>query len=583
MCGISAFIANPSSKEVKLKQYFKDLKIIMYSNMSRGEKGTGIYSNGEIIKDNVRADEFFSKHKEELANEFISSLVIAHSRQPSMGFSSNDKTHPFKYDNVIGVHNGTLKNTFDLRDKYKMSYVQNEIDSELLYSILDKQYDNEKKEFDFHILNDYEGIATLVFIDVNNPDKLFIYGDKERPIYYGTLDKGNVLFISSEKTGLEQIEAESITQFETEKLTVLSYSNGKYTIEIGKNIVRKPHHKIYNNNVVKNDKPWYKDEELFINSRGDRSKPLIVNIYEKGYEWNVWSGAYVNSAYVKDYDRLYGKYKDTNTIYKLDEWTLLKGKLYTGISRRKKESTLGFIKETVYEHYCFLQGKEVTPIAYLQYALTLSVKRKEETITALKESFSTIITDSIIKTAEEVLATKTSSVNLIKPKNSNNIIPVKMDKKGEQVAGSTDDGAFWANGHLCTGSFKTLISSVEVKSWYYKGMYLGNGLQGESLYDNLVKAEKKPEYTEQQLKDVEEREIDKFVSSFSPVLDQINQSIQEMEISCETPLENSMLVALHIIKETTEELLNNIVELETIQKEKLKAAVEQVEELTYAH
>lgn len=108
------------------------------------------------------------------------------------------------------VHNGTIRDTFNLCKKYEIDDKGLNVDSQKLYTII------ANKGLD--VLNNYEGAAALVWTDVNNPNIMYAYHGKskeyktgpekeERPLFFMCADEG-VYFSSLENSLLAIREKE---------------------------------------------------------------------------------------------------------------------------------------------------------------------------------------------------------------------------------------------------------------------------------------------------------------------------------------------------------------------------------------
>lgn len=122
MCGICGAITRPNPNIIKS---------LLISNEKRGDKSTGIaYRIGEqttVFKAVMKSTLFVDKIDNEKINS--SNLVIGHTRMPSVGTLSKKNAHPFKYNEVVGVHNGTLWNHTDF--KYS-----GDVDSQAIFHLL---------------------------------------------------------------------------------------------------------------------------------------------------------------------------------------------------------------------------------------------------------------------------------------------------------------------------------------------------------------------------------------------------------------------------------------------------------------
>ena len=253
MCGLFGWVGDDPKKFNKDK--FDKLGIF---NEARGIDSCGIAVDGELYK-GVRRTSTYSDFIE--ADYYPSPreipVVIGHTRKATGGSPhTKENAHPFRYDDAkqgffIGAHNGTIRNKWELSEKYKIDDQINKIDSQVLLEILF----NEKVE----VLEDYKGYAALLIYSSIRPDTIFIYRGEssdtsmkyhtkpERPLFYYQ-ENENSMYISSMEESLKSIvnqeheKEDNIYEVETNRL---------YEIKAGK---------VINKYVINRSDVW--DKEL---------------------------------------------------------------------------------------------------------------------------------------------------------------------------------------------------------------------------------------------------------------------------------------------------------------------------------
>jgi len=212
MCGLLGY----SGKN----NYNKDLiKILFILNQDRGYHSSGYFNNNKKIK---WEDRVFKKTggviNQVLTNHDFkeSNLFIGHTRHATVGTVCIENTHPFMYGDVVGAHNGTLRNLDMLLKTYNNMYPNNAFNN---YTI-----DVDSKIFPYYIntignlkiLSDYEGACALMW-HVKDTNILNIYKDEERPLHYGIITQNNEpsIYISSEKEPLKIIGCTKIEEFKS--------------------------------------------------------------------------------------------------------------------------------------------------------------------------------------------------------------------------------------------------------------------------------------------------------------------------------------------------------------------------------
>jgi len=191
MCGIVGFAnaANAINKQNDLKDWIKQALV---TDTVRGRHSTGLaFLSGncdkwEYIKETMPGWNFvdWKPAEEALSRAKSASAVIGHNRLATVGKVNTHTAHPFKYDDIIGVHNGTLRHC-DLP-----SYHQFEVDSMALISSINEI--GAKKTFE-----KAKGAFAVVWIDLSD-DTLNFIRNSERTLYFAWANKGETLLYASE-------------------------------------------------------------------------------------------------------------------------------------------------------------------------------------------------------------------------------------------------------------------------------------------------------------------------------------------------------------------------------------------------
>lgn len=236
MCGIAAVSLKKNLTQAQLDKVAANLKILALYNDERGGDGCGIYINGEIHKghndikgvDTRKMADLMAQENFDSFNIQQGSVIILHTRKSSVGFKkSAENNHPFyiesddKKKEIIGVHNGTIRNHWDLAKEFNIKYSDYDVDSHLLYMIM--------SEHGYDVLEKYKGTAALCWTYPIKPDELYMFHGaaketangkliEERPLYFLSTDEG--VYLSSIEKSLNAIKDKNSKK----QVTVLAHN-----------------------------------------------------------------------------------------------------------------------------------------------------------------------------------------------------------------------------------------------------------------------------------------------------------------------------------------------------------------------
>lgn len=182
MCGIVGFVGRNNAKFD-----LNTIKILMYMNSKeRGTDACGVFTPElGILKSTGEAYDFLYKNEDKIVP---SNVFIGHVRAKTKGANSDENAHPFQYEGIVGVHNGTLTNNDDLIKEVGGNPLDFKVDSQAIFYRLGL----DKKAT---VLSDLKGPAAVVFQDTTSPDILYAFRNDERPLVFGRRPEG--LYISS--------------------------------------------------------------------------------------------------------------------------------------------------------------------------------------------------------------------------------------------------------------------------------------------------------------------------------------------------------------------------------------------------
>ena len=189
MCGIVGYTGQKPAQELVLDS----LKKLEY----RGYDSSGIvvHDKGLIT---CKKEGPIENMEAELKPS-ASTLAIAHTRWATHGAPSDENAHPHSdtVSSVAVVHNGTIDNYLDLKEKLVSEGVvfKSDSDSEVLPFLIAKYYSGNLVEALHRTLEDIEGIFTIAVIHKDHPDEIVAVRN-ETPLVVGLGNSEN--FVSSD-------------------------------------------------------------------------------------------------------------------------------------------------------------------------------------------------------------------------------------------------------------------------------------------------------------------------------------------------------------------------------------------------
>lgn len=186
ICGIVGVAGPLAFKQEKAFQ-----QMLIFDSV-RGIDSTGIAAIGRgqqeciVSKAVGNPFELLEMPKTEKIFKRMNMVLIGHNRWSTVGESTRKNAHPFLFDGLVGVHNGTLTNKYQLEDSTNFK-----VDSEALYNHMDKHGVRA-------VLDIIQGAWSLVWYDFNKHTLNFLR-NKERPMFLAWDTEGKNLFWASEK------------------------------------------------------------------------------------------------------------------------------------------------------------------------------------------------------------------------------------------------------------------------------------------------------------------------------------------------------------------------------------------------
>lgn len=199
MCGIVAILQpNKAAQGIPLNIADSIFSQMLFADTLRGFDSTGIIGASEddlvSYKRALSAYDFLNlrQSKKIMEDSFLFNFLIGHNRAATKGKVNDEGAHPFEFDNVIGVHNGTLVTHAALNPGQTFS-----IDSEAIYAAIDRDGVDDTIE-------QLNGAFALVWFD--KVDKTIkAVRNNERPLAIITLKNSDTVILASEPKMAEWI------------------------------------------------------------------------------------------------------------------------------------------------------------------------------------------------------------------------------------------------------------------------------------------------------------------------------------------------------------------------------------------
>lgn len=189
MCGIfgvySTTFGNPE---------FDLFEKLLYINVFRGQDSTGIIRVDQDKKVHVQksilsSPEFIATEPTIITEKFGAKkplLLMGHCRAATKGTVSLKNAHPFRFTDIVGMHNGTIHKKFEGTSKF-------ETDSEALFSLIQTKGLQPALEE----IEAYDTAYALQWVNMKDETLNFIL-NKKRPLNFAYLYGGQTLAWSSD-------------------------------------------------------------------------------------------------------------------------------------------------------------------------------------------------------------------------------------------------------------------------------------------------------------------------------------------------------------------------------------------------
>lgn len=299
MCGLIGYSGQANYNLDKIKF------LMLWNSVERGKNATGIYTpSSGLMKNNDSAGSFlFGKEIKQLIED---NQLIAHVRANTVGSNAAKNAHPFDTEGIVLAHNGTLIDYMALGTSYGMKFSEWDVDSQILAYGVNRAFTSETTLDNLNIetLSEYKGAAALLFYS-KHLDKMFVFKDKERTLFYGYDEVGG-MYISSIEESLKALSLFEIQKFEDNNLYIIDHG------DILKKVVYKTYAELHIHEFTGKSKGREKNQRFpklgkntkTINTAGDNFKAywfmglyLLCDTQQWGY--SGYRGSFTKRATVK--------------------------------------------------------------------------------------------------------------------------------------------------------------------------------------------------------------------------------------------------------------------------------------------
>jgi len=234
MCGIVGYISQNDNLYIEPKLHF--MRYALALDTLRGDDSTGVVTLSKrftvrTLKTTMPGDQLV--HHKEYRNKLVAGWAkIGHNRAATRGKVTTENAHPFTFDAVTMVHNGTLRDGGYSLDAY--DHKIGAVDSMQIAHALSKA----KPEDAGKVMSQINGSYALVWTD-SRDESINMARNSERPLHFCFNTKKDIMWYMSDGNHLHSInksfgnhECKGGSVFEMDKYKILKFRKGEVKPEV---------------------------------------------------------------------------------------------------------------------------------------------------------------------------------------------------------------------------------------------------------------------------------------------------------------------------------------------------------------
>ena len=240
MCGIVGIAGSIDKHDMPV---FHQL---LWVGAIRGTDNTGVMSVGKHMRKDIRmvktsGDPAILMDRKEYGKVVTENtcLLLGHNRSKTKGDSNHKNAHPFEFENIVGVHNGTV--TYGTQNKFEGRHPMFQTDSEALFYRMNE--DGVDKVIEMMDPGATPPDAySLVWYNKKDATLNFLR-NKERPMFFCYNEAGNTMYWASELAMLYLCLNRNFIKF-NKVWTTLENTHYKWTIPEFDKEIEKPEKRV---------------------------------------------------------------------------------------------------------------------------------------------------------------------------------------------------------------------------------------------------------------------------------------------------------------------------------------------------